>query len=129
MFFSDILRNHFWFLAHNNVKHDSFAVILSLSLLTSINPYIFTLVLPGKIFVQGVKGFFKHVCVAKILCIIAWNFTKFYYTLYLPQVKRNLISTIILILFWNFLMFYQFFRPQVKRSVIMSNKHGINELP
>ena len=32
-------------------------------------------------------------------------------------------------MFWDFLMFYQiFFSPQVKRSTIISNKHGINEL-
>ena len=33
-------------------------------------------------------------------------------------------------IFWDFLMFYQFFlSPQVKRSVIISNKHGVHELP
>ena len=34
------------------------------------------------------------------------------------------------IIFWEFLLFYQiFFSPQVQRSVIISNKHGIYELP
>ena len=34
------------------------------------------------------------------------------------------------IIFWDFLIIYQiFFSPQVKRSVIISNKHGIYELP
>ena len=34
------------------------------------------------------------------------------------------------IIFWDFLMFYQiFFSPQVKWCVIISNKHGIFELP
>ena len=33
------------------------------------------------------------------------------------------------ILLWDFLMFYQiFFSPQVKRSAIISNKQGVNEL-
>ena len=32
--------------------------------------------------------------------------------------------------FWDFLIVYQiFFSPQVKRSVIISNKHAIYELP
>ena len=39
-------------------------------------------------------------------------------------------STILVIIFWEFLMFYQIFlSPQVKRIVIISNKHGIHELP
>ena len=34
------------------------------------------------------------------------------------------------IIFWDFLMFNQIFlSPQVKWSVIISNKHGIYELP
>ena len=34
------------------------------------------------------------------------------------------------IIFWDFLMFYQIFlSPHVKWSVIISNKHGIYELP
>ena len=34
------------------------------------------------------------------------------------------------IIFCDFLVLYQFlFSPQVKRSVIISNKHGIYELP
>ena len=38
--------------------------------------------------------------------------------------------TILAIIFWDFLMFYQtFLSPQVKRIVIISNKHGIYELP
>ena len=33
-------------------------------------------------------------------------------------------------IFWDFLIFYQiFFSPQVKRSAIISNKHGRYELP
>ena len=38
-------------------------------------------------------------------------------------------ATIMVIIFWDFLMFDQIFlSPQVKRSVIISNKHGINKL-
>ena len=38
-------------------------------------------------------------------------------------------STILVIIFWDFLMLYQvFFSPQVKRIVIICNKHGIYEL-
>ena len=34
------------------------------------------------------------------------------------------------IIFWDFLILYQIlFSPQVKRNVIISNKHGIYELP
>ena len=34
------------------------------------------------------------------------------------------------IIFWEFLLLYQiFFSPQVQRSVIISNKHGIYESP
>ena len=34
------------------------------------------------------------------------------------------------VIFWDFLMFDQIFlSPQVKRSVIISNKRGIYELP
>ena len=34
------------------------------------------------------------------------------------------------IIFWDILKFYEIlFSPQVKRSVIISNKHGIYELP
>ena len=40
------------------------------------------------------------------------------------------IPTIIFIIFSDFLMFYQIFlSPQVKRSAIISNKHGIYQLP
>ena len=44
-------------------------------------------------------------------------------------VKYSPLS-ILVTTFWDFLMFYQFFfSPQVKRSVIITNKHGIYELP
>ena len=41
------------------------------------------------------------------------------------------ISTIIFIMFWGFLpnFFFFFFLPQVKRCAIITNKHGIYELP
>ena len=42
----------------------------------------------------------------------------------------NLRPTTLVIIFGNFLIFYQIFlSPQVKRIVIISNKHGIYELP
>ena len=35
-----------------------------------------------------------------------------------------------IVIIWDFLIFGQiFFSPQVKRSVIISNKHGTYELP
>ena len=41
----------------------------------------------------------------------------------------SLRSTKMNIIFWEFLILYQiFFSPQVKRSVIISNRHGIYEL-
>ena len=40
------------------------------------------------------------------------------------------IFTIMVIIFWEILVFYQIFlSPEVKRSEIISNKHGIYELP
>ena len=39
-------------------------------------------------------------------------------------------TTILAIIFWDFLMFYQIFlSPQVKRITIISNKHGLYNLP
>ena len=39
-------------------------------------------------------------------------------------------TTIIFIIFWDFLTFYQIsLSPQVKQSAIISNKHGANKLP
>ena len=44
--------------------------------------------------------------------------------------KFYFLSTILVIIFWDSLMFYQIFlSPQVKRIVIISNKHGIYGLP
>ena len=44
--------------------------------------------------------------------------------------QKKIFQTILVIIFWDFLMFYQIFlSPQVKRIVIISNKHGIYELP
>ena len=43
--------------------------------------------------------------------------------------KYVIIATIQVIILSYFLMFYQLFSPQVKRRVIISNKHGIYELP
>ena len=47
---------------------------------------------------------------------------------YLPLIQKD--STIMdIIIFWDFLILYQiFFWPQMKRSVIISNKHGMYEL-
>ena len=40
------------------------------------------------------------------------------------------VCAIMVIIFWDFLMFDQtFLSPQVKRSAIISNKHGIIDLP
>ena len=53
-----------------------------------------------------------------------------------PSIKffMNLSTTIIFIIFWDFLIFYQIFlSPQVKRCAIITGKHGIygldHELP
>ena len=44
--------------------------------------------------------------------------------------KISKSSTILVIIFWDMLMFYQIFlSPQLKRIVIITNKHGIYELP
>ena len=40
------------------------------------------------------------------------------------------LATILVLKFWDFLMFCQIFlSPQVKRILIISNKHGIYKLP
>ena len=50
--------------------------------------------------------------------------------LLLAKKLKMVSTTILVIIFWDFLMFYQIFlSPQVKRIVIISNKHGIYELP
>ena len=50
----------------------------------------------------------------------------------LDQIMYTLLTlsaTIMDIIFWEFLILYQiFFSPQVKQSVIVSNKHGTYEL-
>ena len=44
--------------------------------------------------------------------------------------QKKILQTIIVTIFWDFLMFDQIFlSPQVKRSVIISNKYGTYELP
>ena len=44
--------------------------------------------------------------------------------------KKKKFKTVIVIVYWNFSMFCQmFFSSQLKRSVIISNKHGKYELP
>ena len=44
--------------------------------------------------------------------------------------QKEIFQTILVIIFWDFLMFYQIFlSPQEKRIVIISNKRGIYELP
>ena len=41
-----------------------------------------------------------------------------------------MIPTIIFIIFCDFLMFYQvFLSPEVKKCAVITNKHGIYELP
>ena len=46
------------------------------------------------------------------------------------QLGGNFSSTIILIIFWDFLMFYQtFLSPHVKLCTIITYKHGIYEFP
>ena len=41
----------------------------------------------------------------------------------------NFSTTMMSIIFWNILILYQFFfPPQVKQSMIISNKHGVYEL-
>ena len=47
-----------------------------------------------------------------------------------PEMPHFALPTIIFIIFWDFFIFYQIFlSPRVKRSAIISNKHGIHELP
>ena len=41
----------------------------------------------------------------------------------MASAEMSNISTIMLIIFWDFYIFYQVSLPQVKRSVIITNKH------
>ena len=51
-----------------------------------------------------------------------------YYQRY--KIQKKVLQTIIVVIFRDFVMFYQiFFSPQVKQSVIISNKHVIYGLP
>ena len=48
------------------------------------------------------------------------------------KVKKEfkILQTTMDIIFWEFFLLYQiFFSPQVQKSLISSNKHGIYELP
>ena len=67
-----------------------------------------------------------------------YSMTKFcrnYEKLSMPEFSEGIVSdvslsTIMDIIFGDFLILYQiFFSPQVKRSVIISNNYGIYELP
>ena len=65
------------------------------------------------------------------LCIYIYK-TRTYFTYIVSSIKyiRKIISTILVIIVWDFLMFYQILlSPQVKRIVIIRNKQGIYELP
>ena len=43
--------------------------------------------------------------------------------------QKKIFQTILVIIFWDFLMFYQIFlSPQVKQIVIISNKHDMYKL-
>ena len=54
----------------------------------------------------------------------------FIYKFFYLHLSHLFKTTILFIIFWDFLMFYQiFYSPQVKRMMIISNKHGIYELP
>ena len=56
----------------------------------------------------------------KINLILAWS----------ENCVSSTVTSIIDIILWDFLILYQiFFSPQVKQSVIISNKHGMYELP
>ena len=58
--------------------------------------------------------------------ILSWNIIIFVYLL-CPVNSR---ATIIFIIFWNFMIFYQIFvSPQVKQCAIITDKHGIYEVP
>ena len=48
----------------------------------------------------------------------------------IKKIFNALLTTIMLIIFRDFLKFYQIFlSPQVKQSAIISNKHGTYKLP
>ena len=71
----------------------------------------------------------------KFNCLIgftSWEIREYVYCYYFFLVCDviNFEITVLVMIFWDFFMFYQIsFSPQVKRSVIISNKGGIYELP
>ena len=77
----------------------------------------------------------RSLCILHITFHLTKNFLSYvlhflFPTLLIKNYELAWGITIIFIIFWDVLMFYQIFlSPQVKRSAIISNKHGTNELP
>ena len=72
----------------------------------------------------------QHETCSAILLSSLQNISVFLYSNNVWFNQKIWISTIILMIFWDFLMFYQIlFSPQVKRCVIITYKHGIYEVP
>ena len=58
------------------------------------------------------------------------KFTGSYIKEYISLCVQRLQWSTMDVIFWEFLVLYKFFfPPQVKRSVIISNSHGIYEFP
>ena len=55
---------------------------------------------------------------------------QFYFIWSYIKIKNTTVMIYIVVVFWDFLMFEQIFlSPQMKWRMIMSNKHGIYQLP
>ena len=76
---------------------------------------------------------FVDVCFRFVNTVFPLSFSLFHNLLNFHRCLHcslNCFTTTIVIISWEFLMFYQIFLlPQVKRSLIISNKTGIYELP
>ena len=75
---------------------------------------------------QKVSKYYVQDCRSTRDCIYIYKIYILFLYIYVCVYTVTCTYTILDIIFWDFLIFYQiFFLPQVKRSVIISNKHGI----
>ena len=78
------------------------------------------------------KEYQTAICSNELLSTVTihWNMHSNFKVIWLDLLCKYRSSTIIFIIFWDFLMFYQIlFPPEVKRCAFIAYKHGIYELP
>ena len=76
------------------------------------------------------NNFLKKLQAAFIVLRIKWKFFRKAILRGLSKTLFSVYTTVIFIIFWDFLIFYQIFlSPHVKRSAIITNKYGVYKLP